>query len=66
MCSANWGNCSGVQHDARYFQIGAPVQPGNLGGALMDEHGNVVGIVSAKLNAAVALASSGALPENVN
>jgi len=36
------------------------------GGALVDEHGNVVGVVSAKLNAAAALATSGALPENVN
>ena len=32
----------------------------------MDERGNVIGIVSAKLNAAAALAASGALPENVN
>jgi hypothetical protein len=33
---------------------------------LVDERGNVIGIVSAKLDAAVALAASGALPENVN
>jgi len=32
----------------------------------VDEHGNVVGVVSAKLDAATALASSGSLPENVN
>jgi hypothetical protein len=32
----------------------------------VDEHGNVVGVVSAKLNASAALAASGALPENVN
>ena len=32
----------------------------------MDERGNVVGVVSAKLNARAALLSSGALPENVN
>ncbi len=57
---------SGAADDARYFQISVPVQPGNSGGALVDEHGNVVGIVSAKLNAAAALASSGSLPENVN
>jgi S1-C subfamily serine protease len=43
-----------------------PVQPGNSGGALVDERGNVIGIVSAKLDAGAALAASGALPENVN
>jgi S1-C subfamily serine protease len=57
---------SGAGDDARYFQISLPVQPGNSGGALVDEHGNVVGIVSAKLSAKAALESSGALPENVN
>ncbi len=57
---------SGVLDDARYFQISVPLQPGNSGGALVDEHGNVVGIVSAKLSAKAALESSGALPENVN
>ncbi len=57
---------SGAADDARYFQISVPVQPGNSGGALVDEHGNMVGIVSAKLNASAALAASGSLPENVN
>ena len=57
---------SGAGDDARYFQISVPVQPGNSGGALVDERGNVVGVVSAKLSARAALAASGALPENVN
>jgi TPR repeat protein len=57
---------SGAGDDARYFQISVPVQPGNSGGALVDERGNVVGVVSAKLNASAALAMSGTLPENVN
>ena len=57
---------SGAGDDARYFQISVPVQPGNSGGALVDERGNVVGVVSAKLSARAALATSGALPENVN
>jgi S1-C subfamily serine protease len=57
---------SGAQDDPRYFQISVPVQPGNSGGALVDEHGNVVGVVSAKLDVAAAVATSGALPENVN
>ena len=57
---------SGAQDDARYFQISVPVQPGNSGGALVDERGNVVGVVSAKLSARAALSATGALPENVN
>ena len=57
---------SGAQDDPRYFQISFPVQPGNSGGALVDERGNVVGVVAAKLNVAAAVATSGALPENVN
>jgi S1-C subfamily serine protease len=60
------GSLSGLKDDARYFQISVPVQPGNSGGALVDERGNVVGVVSAKLGAKAALATSGALPENVN
>lgn len=57
---------SGPVDDARYFQISAAVQPGNSGGALVNDHGNVVGVVSAKLSARMALSVSGALPENVN
>lgn len=60
------GSLSGPQDNARYFQISVPVQPGNSGGALVDERGNVVGVVSAKLSARAALSTSGALPENVN
>jgi TPR repeat protein len=60
------GSLSGPQDDARFFQISVPVQPGNSGGALVDERGNVVGIVSAKLSAQAALSTSGQLPENVN
>jgi len=57
---------SGALDDPRYFQISVPVQPGNSGGALVDDRGNVVGVVSAKLNAWAALSTSGSLPENVN
>jgi S1-C subfamily serine protease len=60
------GSLSGPEDNARYFQISVPVQPGNSGGALVDERGNVVGIVSAKLSSKAALFTSGSLPENVN
>ena len=57
---------TGAADDPRYFQVSVPVQPGNSGGALVDAHGNLVGIVSAKLDASAALAATGSLPENVN
>jgi S1-C subfamily serine protease len=57
---------SGAQDDPDDYQISVPTQPGNSGGALVDEHGNVVGIVRAKLRNSVALAATGMLPENVN
>ena len=39
---------SGYQNDAKTYQISVPVQPGNSGGPLFDENGNVIGIVSSK------------------
>ena len=57
---------AGAQDDARHFQISAPIQPGNSGGALVDELGNVIGVVVAKLSQRAALATSGTLAENVN
>jgi len=58
---------SGPADDPRYFQISLPVQHGNSGGALVDVHGNVVGIVSARLGVEIGKAvTSDELPENVN
>lgn len=57
---------AGIQDDVKQFQISIPVQPGNSGGALVDERGNVIGVVTAQLNQEAALASSGVLAQNVN
>ena len=53
---------AGMRDDSRYVQISAPVQPGNSGGPLLDQNGNLVGMVTAKLQ----MAQSGDLPQNVN
>jgi len=39
---------SGFLGDTTLFQISAPIQPGNSGGPLFDNYGNIIGIVSAK------------------
>jgi len=57
---------AGAGDDPRYFQISVPLQPGNSGGPLVDERGNVIGVVTAKLDAEAAVKTSGMLPENVN
>lgn len=41
---------TGIQGDMSVYQISVPIQPGNSGGALFDNHGNIVGITSSGLN----------------
>lgn len=57
---------AGLGDDSRFFQISAPVQPGNSGGPLLDESGNLIGIVSSKLNFLSEIKNAGDIPQNVN
>lgn len=57
---------AGIGDDTRFLQISAPVQPGNSGGPLLDESGNVIGVVTSKLNALRTIAATGDVPQNVN
>jgi len=57
---------AGSGNAQRFFQVSLPLQPGNSGGALVDERGNVVGVVAAKLRAKAMMDASGTLPENIN
>jgi serine protease Do len=41
---------AGIGDDSRFYRISAPVQPGVSGGPLLDENGNLIGVVSSKLN----------------
>jgi S1-C subfamily serine protease len=57
---------AGFQDDPTEYQVSVPVQPGNSGGALVDEYGNVAGIVVARFSDQAALATSGMLAQEVN
>lgn len=57
---------SGLNNDSKCFQISVPVQPGNSGGPLVNEKGEVVGIITSKLNDIAILLITGSIPQNVN
>ncbi len=57
---------AGMQDDPRHFQISVPVQPGNSGGPLVNQNGNVIGVVTMRLGDIRTLKLTGALPQNVN
>jgi S1-C subfamily serine protease len=57
---------TGIGDDVHYFQISAPVQPGNSGGAVLDSSGRVIGVVASKLNAQQVASAIGDIPQNVN
>lgn len=57
---------AGIGNDSRFLQITAPVQPGNSGGPLANGKGQVIGIVSSKLNTLKVAKVTGDIPQNVN
>lgn len=57
---------SGPGGDASYVQISVPVQPGNSGGPLVNERGEVVGVVIATASAPAFFRASGTIPQNTN
>ena len=56
---------TGVEDDPTMFQITVPIQPGNSGGPLFNENGEVIGITTASLSLN-AIRSLGAVPQNIN
>lgn len=57
---------AGLRDDSRYLQFSAPIQAGNSGGPLLDASGQVVGVVTSKLNDLAMMVRRGELPQNVN
>jgi hypothetical protein len=51
---------------APLFQIDANINPGNSGGPLLNDRGEVIGIVVSKINAMQLAKTMGAIPERIN
>ena len=57
---------SGLKGDASFLQISVPIQPGNSGGALLDESGRALGVVVSAAAPAAFLKNTGTLPQNIS
>jgi len=57
---------SGINADQTYFQLSAPIQPGNSGGPIFNSNFEIIGVAAAKLNDMATLAASGSIPQNIN
>ena len=62
-----YGECGkGMGDYSAQFQMDAAVQPGNSGGPIYDENGNIVGVIVSQLDPLKVVTTIGSLPQNVN
>ena len=57
---------SGPGGDRGFFQLSAPIQPGNSGGPVIDAAGALIGVAVAKLDEVELVQATGVFPQNVN
>ena len=57
---------TGIGNNFSNIQIDAAIQPGNSGGPIFNQDGNVIGVAVATLDVAIALEAFGTIPQNTN
>ena len=57
---------TGMRGIANFLQITVPIQPGNSGGAVVDENGQLVGVVTSTAAIQNFFSKTGTLPQSVN
>ena len=57
---------SGISNDPRLFQVSIPIQPGNSGGPVFNEKGELIGMATSSIDSVQTQKVFGATPQNVN
>ncbi len=57
---------SGISNDPRLFQVSIPIQPGNSGGPVFNEKGELIGIATSSIDSIQTQKVFGSIPQNVN
>ena len=57
---------SGISNDPRLFQVSIPIQPGNSGGPVFNEKGELIGMATSSIDSVQTQKVFGTIPQNVN
>jgi len=66
LATGNISALAGLANATSYYQVSAPMQPGNSGGPVIGASGNVIAIAQSKLNAIKIAKVTGDIPQNIN
>tara|TARA_B100000214_G_scaffold195963_1_gene141839 strand:+ start:183 stop:1787 length:1605 start_codon:yes stop_codon:yes gene_type:complete len=56
----------GLEKNITQFQFTAPIQPGNSGGPILNNSGNLIGVAFARIDDMSIYENTGSLPQNIN
>lgn len=57
---------AGISDAPWLFQLNAQIQPGNSGGPIVDDRGQVIGVVVSRVNDMAIAEATGTIPQNIN
>jgi len=57
---------AGIKDDPRHLQMSVQIQPGNSGGPLLNEAGQVIGVTTSVINSLKVMDEKGYVPQNIN
>ena len=66
MTKGDISSITGLQDSPTCWQISVPIQTGNSGGPLIDEDGNVIGVIVSRLNSGQDASGNSVPTQNVN